>query len=295
MHYSDISPSSSVSEITPDVRAALIVAHPGHELCVRGWLGLARPQVFVLTDGSGRASQSRLTSTTKVLSEAGAASGSVYGRLTDQAVYTALLTHNYDLFIRLVEELAETFRRERISYVAGDAIEGYNPTHDVCRLMIGAAVEVANRTGERRIANFDFSLIGRQDHCPAELHADAIWLHLDENTLAQKLAAMRTYPELAAEVEAGLDGKLLAAMQAFPELAAEIQSVTSGLGIDAFRTECLRPVKNETWKEDVIKGSPFYERYGERQVAAGYYPHVIRYRDHFIPLAEAIWRWLETS
>ena len=36
------------------VKDFLFVAHPGHELCVHGWLEIARPKVFVLTDGSGR-------------------------------------------------------------------------------------------------------------------------------------------------------------------------------------------------------------------------------------------------
>ena len=34
-------------------RAVLVVAHPGHELRVHGWLELARPTVCILTDGSG--------------------------------------------------------------------------------------------------------------------------------------------------------------------------------------------------------------------------------------------------
>jgi carbonic anhydrase/acetyltransferase-like protein (isoleucine patch superfamily) len=33
-----------------DGKAAPVVAHPGHELCVYGWLEQARPLVFVLTD-----------------------------------------------------------------------------------------------------------------------------------------------------------------------------------------------------------------------------------------------------
>ena len=35
-----------------DDRVALIVGHPGHELRVHAWLGLARPVVSVLTDGT---------------------------------------------------------------------------------------------------------------------------------------------------------------------------------------------------------------------------------------------------
>src|ERR671917_288531 len=53
-------------------KAALVVAHPGHELCVYGWLEQARPRVFVLTDGSGRSGIPRLQSTTKILARHGA-------------------------------------------------------------------------------------------------------------------------------------------------------------------------------------------------------------------------------
>lgn len=275
-----------------DARAALVVAHPGHELSVHGWLGLARPCVFVLTDGSGRDGRSRLKSTTEILSEAGAKPGGIYGRLADQAVYAALLSYNFDPLIRLVEELASTFLHEGVTYVAGDAVEGYNPTHDVCRLMIGAAVEMANRAGGRAIANFDFSLMGRQD-CLERLHDGAIRLDLDENAFARKIAAMQAYPELAAEVNAGLNGTMLETLRPFPDLAAEVEAALSGVGINTFRTECLRPVENRAGSNGLAKEPPFYERYGEKQVALGHYRHVIRYREHVLPFAEALWHWLE--
>ena len=34
---------------------------------------------------------------------------------------------------------------------------------------------------------------------------------------------------------------------------------------------------------------PYYERYGEQQVAAGHYDRVIRYRAHIQPLVDALW------
>ena len=128
-----------------DSRAALVVAHPGHELRVYHWLRLARPLCFVLTDGGGRSGKSRLSSTTKLLEQNGARAGCIYGRLTDQAIYTAIIKGESDLFITLTEELARELLGEGTEYVVGDAIEGYNPAHDVCRLMINAAVEKANR------------------------------------------------------------------------------------------------------------------------------------------------------
>ncbi|MSQ47696.1 MAG: hypothetical protein EXR78_04785 [Deltaproteobacteria bacterium] len=52
--------------------AALVIAHPGHELRLHGWLQHARPWVSVLTDGSGHADHSRLDSTTTLLHDVGA-------------------------------------------------------------------------------------------------------------------------------------------------------------------------------------------------------------------------------
>src|SRR5688500_19310283 len=95
-----------------DARAALIVAHPGHELRVYGWLETARPRVYVLTDGSGRSQRSRAASTDAVLEAAGASRGGVYARLTDAELYAAILDHDHKLFIGLADQLADAFLRE---------------------------------------------------------------------------------------------------------------------------------------------------------------------------------------
>jgi hypothetical protein len=44
-------------------RALLVVAHPGHELRLFGWLSYARADVLVLTDGSGRSARPRINGT----------------------------------------------------------------------------------------------------------------------------------------------------------------------------------------------------------------------------------------
>src|SRR5258705_11749781 len=98
-------------------RGALVVAHPSHELRVHGWPQMAHPRVFILTDGSGRAGQPRLAPTTKVLQDVGASQGSIYGRFTDLEKYAALLKSDFDVFIRIAEELADEFRRREIEYL----------------------------------------------------------------------------------------------------------------------------------------------------------------------------------
>jgi len=253
-----------------DIRTALVIGHPGHELLVHGWLESTRPIVFVFTDGSGRSNQSRLASTTNVLNQAGSKPGSIYGRLIDAAGYAAILNHEFDLFIELARELCGAFLVERIDYVVGDALEGYNPMHDVCRLVINAAVTVAGRARGHRITNFEFSLTG-QPVCHEPPHSDGICCHLDDDAFARKMAAAKGYAELTGEVDATLER-------------------TSP---DALRLECFRPVTGEG--DYLCDQVPFYELYGEKQVAAGYYHQVLRFREHIAPLAEALRHYAESA
>jgi hypothetical protein len=244
----------------------LVVAHPGHELRVHGWLEKTRPRVFVLTDGSGRSKRSRLGETTRLLDAARAERGAIYGRLTDNEAYARILDHDFSWFIALAEEVAEELMREAVSYVAGDAAEGYNPAHDVCRLVTNTAVALATRRLGRPIRNYDFTLVGAPDQCPVGQRDDAIRLRLDDAALARKMAAARAYSALTGEVDAAL----------------------RELGEEAFRTECLRLVGSVPVREWHAGEAPFYERHGERRVTSGAYSRVLRFREHVLPLGEAL-------
>jgi hypothetical protein len=248
-------------EMEPPAPAALVVAHPGHELRVHGWLQRLRPCVFVLTDGSGRSGRSRLAATSRVLSSAGAHAGRVYGRHPDRVVYRALLERDFAFFVGLVHELADALHEGGFHTVVGDAAEGYNSTHDAWRLVVDAAVGLAATTRGAPIVNLDFPLDG-----PPGEDGDGPSLRLDDHALRRKLEAVRGYPELHDEV------------------AAQIRR----FGVDAFRTERLRPVAME-WVP-APGAPPFYERHGEAQVRAGHYREVIRYAAHLRPLAEALGR-----
>jgi hypothetical protein len=281
-----------MSEIVRAEKSFLFIAHPGHELCVHGWLEKARPRVFVLTDGSGRSGRSRVDSTTKVLRRAGAEPGPIYGRFTDLRIYRALLDRDFSLFLSVVEEFAEALVGGEAEAVAGDAVEGFNPTHDVCRMMINAAAEVAGRVGGRRVANRDFLLIGRHNTCPERLRDRATWLRLDDDAFERKLEAARSFHELRGEVDAALEGGPLALRQ-YPELAGGLTVNYNSSGGEAYRIECLRPADERLARADFAAQPPFYERYGERRVAEGRYRRAIRYREHILPLAEALRDYVE--
>lgn len=246
-------------------RAALIVAHPGHELRVHGWLEIAKPPTFVFTDGSGGAGEGRLASTSRVLDAVGAPRGSVYGRFTDRAVYEAVMAGRHELFVALARELADELEKAGIEYVAGDAVEAYNTSHDLCRMTIGAAVSLLARRTGRVLPCYDFLLVGRPDECPPALRDRAILLALDEAALARKRAAAAGYPELAAEVERAV----------------------AAVGMEAFRHEVLRPCSLDAGFVPPV-AKPYYETYGEKMVAQGRYEHVLRWEEHLRPLAETL-------
>jgi hypothetical protein len=246
-----------------DERAALVIAHPGHELRIHHWLERARPVTFVLTDGSGHADHSRLASTTAVLERAGASCGALYGVMSDQQLYRAILGGERDLFVRLVDALASALRQAGVTYVVGDAVEGVNPGHDVCRLLLNAALLRIGQLGGASPRNMEYPVEGPPDQCPAEDRAEAIFLRLDDEAYRRKLAAA----------------------QGYPEMATELTRVLTIHDVQAFRVECLRPVRYGLEIGHRFPHPSVYELYGEKQVAAGIYHEVIRFREHIAPLA----------
>jgi hypothetical protein len=242
------------------------VGHPGHELRVYGWMTAARPVVHVLTDGSGSGGKSRIASTSALLDGAGATPGTIYGRMSDRDIYRAILEGDHRRFIGLAEELAADLVAHDVDLVAGDAVEGFNPSHDVCRYVINAAVRLASIRLDRPLACYAFPLEGAPDRLRDGL-AGALRVDLDEVMLERKLQAAQGYAQLRSEVDRTLER----------------------YGVGPFRTEYLWPVDladRYGWDPACV---PFYESYGAERVASGAYQHVVTFRDHVKPLADALW------
>ncbi len=192
---------------------ALIIAHPGHEVRVLGWLWAARPVTYVITDGSGATGTGRVDTTDGILREAGARRGTVFAPLSDAEAYEAICKGDAAVFCGLAEAickgdaavfcgLAESIAHDlverAIRSVAGDALEGYNPVHDVCRLMIDAAVTLASNTNGYEIENWAFPLVGAPDQVRAGIENRRTVL--DEEVFRRKMDIAMRYRELAPDV-----------------------------------------------------------------------------------------------
>jgi len=243
-------------------RCALIIAHPGHELHVFGWLAAAKPTVYVLTDGSGRTGVSRLDSTTRLLANVGARPGRLYGGYLDRAIYDAILRCDVEFFRQRARELAEALTSEGCEFVLSDAADGTILTHDVWHAVGRAAIGAAEERLRRVIPRFEFAVEGPGD---APALAGARRLLLDDQTLRRKLTAARDYRELKREVE----------------------ELIERYGEEAFRTETLRPTGQATNGPHLPKR---YELHGEALAAAGIYPAAVRYEEHVMPILDELLR-----
>jgi hypothetical protein len=251
---------------------AVIVGHPGHELKVFGWISRFRPRVYVMTDGSGHQGESRLASTARVLAPLAIDTDKIFGLISDADLYRAILAGRISWFLAAVDLIAESFIANNIDCALADAMEGFNPAHDLCRTLVDAAVVVVNRETSRTLANYEFSLTewerGRQAH-----HDSRCWhFALDDDTLCGKIKAAREYTELKDEVREALALR----------------------GTEYFRIECLRQVTQpfQPWDDSA---RPDYETCGELRVAEGAYQSVIRYDEHIVPIVAAIRRHATAS
>jgi hypothetical protein len=247
-------------------RPAVVMGNPGHELKVFGWIATHHPRVYVLTDGSGQNGVSRLSATENLLAQLGAVRGEIFGAFTDVEIYEAILEQRVSFFLNVLDALAESFINHSIDFVAGDLSEGFNPTHDLCRELIDAAVALVQHSRSVSIPNYGFSLTeGESSYTPSH-DRDCMHLRLDHDLLRRKLQAAQSYAELS----------------------GEIQSAIQHHGEEYFGVECLKKNNLTTpplWAES---GKAHYERWGEQRKAEGKYTSVIRYREHIVPIMTAI-------
>jgi hypothetical protein len=254
-----------------NAKVAVIIGHPGHELRIHRFMELYKPLVYVLTDGSGSSGTSRVYNTIKIIEQTNSRKSAIMGRFTDTEIYKIIREQDTETLRSIVDEIVFDLEKNDIDLIVGDAIEGYNPTHDLCRYMINAIVRIYRHKRGTQIPNYDFLLDGPPHLCPPELKEEAIWVKLNDEDFDRKFAAAQNYPEIIKDLEIAL----------------------SQHGKAPFQIECLRPVKNlnqyVTWNSEM----PYYESYGLNKVKTGEYTEVISFEKHLLPLGEFLSNYSE--
>lgn len=242
-------------------KPALIIGHPGHELKAFKFIKDFKPDIFIITDGSGSNNISRIDNSIKIIESLGARYVKLFEPLSDNKIYTFIREGNISEINKIKEIISEKIISEKYDLIVGDELEGFNPTHDLCRYIINSIIKDCQIKLNRTIKNYSFDL----DKAPTEIKSTGskISFELNELELEQKYNAAINYDELKFEVEKVLK---LYGKQAFKY---------------EFYTQVIDLNNLKNWDEI----SPQYEKYGKERVKDGLYTEIIEFEKHMKPIA----------
>lgn len=238
------------------MKAALIIAHPGHELRVLKFIELFKPLVFVLTDGSGTTGKSRLQSSHNIFRHFKCEiSETIFGDYPDKQFYEHILKKRISFFNAIKNGIKSELAEKEITMVFGGACEGFNPVHDICRYLINACVRDLQFT--TKIANYEFLLAGSDPYNVC--FGTMLTANLSEQDIFMRDNLIKGYPEIQQEVE-----------------LAKARMKDAG----DFNREVLREITTDNRvARNWITDPPFYESYGKKKLEEGKYKEVITF-DH---------------
>jgi hypothetical protein len=232
----------------------LIGAHPGHELLLFHWMEIVRPAVFLLTDGSGATSPPRTAYSEACLRGVGARPRGAGLMMPDRRWYEAILRHESRPFLAVIDAIFAEARRLGATLIVSDAVDGYNPMHDLCAAIGAAVVTRLRRHG-----------------LPAQHLVSAV----TPGATAPIAAEFRLDPAAQGRKRAAIEAYLPLADEARRLAEAEPRYLTA---------ECLRK-PSFAWPDS---WSPAWESTGRGRVAAGLYDKAIEYRRHIRPMVDAM-------
>jgi len=245
---------------------ALIIGHPGHELRAYAFIKKYKPDVFILTDGSGSHKASRLHQSIKLLDSLGAKFQDTIKIFTDIELYNIVLGQNLSEIISYKNSLKQIIIDNDYDIIVGDALEGFNPTHDICRYLINGIIsEMSFSINAKAILNYDFVLDSAPNNISFDNNIEGLSLKLTDEDFKMKIEAAMSYPELKYEVVTAIEK----------------------YGTEVFLWESFGRVfdLNQISNWDTIR--PYYEEFGEKRVGQGAYSAIITFDKHIKPIAEA--------
>jgi len=116
---------------------AFIFSHPNHELAAYGLIQSLDPRIIYLTDGGG---QDRVAQTRTGLASIGRLKSAVFLNHAEDRFYQALLDQDADFFSGVAGQVREALGSDPIDAICSDAIEFYNPVHDLATPIVRSAV-----------------------------------------------------------------------------------------------------------------------------------------------------------
>jgi hypothetical protein len=245
----------------------LVFSHPNHELAVYGLVQRLRPHLIFLTDGGGA---QRVEQTEQGLERICLRDRALFLDYSEASFYDALLDGNVSLFHEAACQIREALDRIRPEQVLCDAVEFYNPVHDLSLPIVLAALAGADGT-----ALFEVPLVYQ---VPGDTERYAV----------QRMPPSRAAGSVVMQLtEAELNAKLAARDEVYSLLRDQLGPVLALLGDEHFAREEIAaaprvlPVPDD---ERVLR----FEWRGKLHQQRGVVDRVITYAEHYLPVASSL-------
>ncbi len=255
------------------MKPLLLIAQPGHELRILGWLKTYQPDIVILAQGEGSMQSSRLNQSQILVNELGLRIRNDYlSPTSDQEIYQTLLAgHGAQLLKQWFDSLCSLIKTEGFTAIVADAAEGYNPVQDLCRLLANLLTQKLNQE-DYELLNLEFSLIGHPSRSPHNA-PPKMEIHLSPEQLKDKI-------DISCQYGAQSDQRFLTKIQASLDLFGE----------DAFKVESFFPAQVTPYEKNQLPVTrPYFEIIGEERKQQGTYSTVIT-AEHLRKIAQQFLR-----
>ena len=255
----------------PAIRRLLVLSHPNHEAAIFGIVQRLRPRLVILTDGGG---DPRPAETRRALDKVGLLDHVSFLDFREGDFYRALLERDLDYFRIVIARLRTQLEELAPEQVICDAVEFYNPVHDlslpIVRAALGSAPEVQvfeapliYQVACQGAANLERYELQR---FPPSRRGGQIEFHLSIDELGEKLAARD---------------------QVYGALRRQIAPLLAGTPADHFATEVIAPAArglSEPSGDQILR----YDWRAQLLLDRGQITRAITRAEHYVPLAAAI-------
>lgn len=256
-------------ELAPSAKTVAVFSHPNHELAIFGLLQRLRPQLVYLTDGGG---PDRIRETRRGLESIGLAEHAHFLDYSEQSFYEALLAGDLGLYDEVADRVRRRFHEIEPRQVFCDAVEFYNPLHDMSLPIVSAALN-----GRLAAAVFEVPLVYQT---AAEGEAYEV----------QRMPPSRRAGQFEVRLlERELTAKQRARDRGYSLLQEQIGPLLSTLSDAHLAREVVAPAPPSlpTPGPDCVLR---YEWRAQRLLERGEIERAITYAEHYLPVASSLFR-----
>ncbi len=251
----------------PSLPTAMVFSHPSHELAVFGLVQHLAPQLVILTDG-GR--HDRMQETRRGLESIGLSGRARFLEYSEAAIYDALLAGDAHFFEGMASRLRDALEPMEPARVLCDAVEFYNPVHDVTLPVVRAALR-----GRPEVQVFEVPLIHECAGEPDRFEVQRLPAADPRKRLRRPLAPA----EMAA--------KRCASDDIYSITHGRLEPVRGDLPGQTVGDEEIAAARSGVPEPSPGQGLR-YERRGRLLQEQGAVEHVITWADHYRPLAASL-------